>query len=335
MPASKNALLRYQTIDKCLCNRLREWTLQDLVGKCNEAMQEYCGTSVSVRSVQKDIEFMRSDSPGYGAPIMVYDRKYYTYADPDYSITKTPVSAQDLKKLNEAILILKQMAGFESFTGLEDVVCRLEDRAHSLDKAAASVVFFERNDQLRGLEYLPILYQAIVQKKVLRLQYHSFKARQPYTYLFSSYALKEFRNRWFVFGWHEKAKYVVNFALDRIESAEIVDNEVFIENDEFNPATYFNEFIGVTKLDGGVQTVRFEASRAEAPYIRTKPLHHSQRMVERKQDGSVIFEIDVIINQELIRELMGYAEGVKVLAPERLARTIRNKFLVGLNQYTP
>lgn len=172
-----------------------------------------------------------------------------------------------------------------------------------------------------------------MQKKVLRIQYHSFKSRSPYTYLFSSYALKEFRNRWFVFGWHDKAKYVVNFALDRIESIEITDNENFIKNSNFNPTTYFNDFIGVTKMESGVQTVRFEASRNEAPYIRTKPLHHSQRIVERKADGTMVFEIDVIINPELIRELMSYAEGVKVLSPERLARTIRNKFLVGLNQY--
>lgn len=333
MPASKNALLRYRTIDECLCNRLQEWTLQDLVNRCNDAMIDYCGTSVSMRSVQKDIEFMRSDSPGYNAPIVVYNRKYYTYEDPNYSITKTPVSPQEIKKLNEAISILKQISGFESFTGLEDMICRLEDRAHSLGSSVGPVVYFERNEQLRGLHYLPTVYQAIVQKKVLSITYQSFKSRNAYHYFYSPYALKEFHNRWFVFGLHKKADHILNFALDRIESLEIVDNMDFIKNTDFNPETYFNDFIGVTKINDLVETVRFEANRKEAPYILTKPLHHSQRMVERKSDGNTIFEIDVIINQELIRELMGYAEGIRVLSPEHLQRTMRNKYLVGLSGY--
>ena len=31
MPANKNALIRYKTIDNCLRNRYRRWTLDDLV----------------------------------------------------------------------------------------------------------------------------------------------------------------------------------------------------------------------------------------------------------------------------------------------------------------
>lgn len=333
MPASKNALLRYQTIDKCLRNRLREWTLEDLVDKCNDAMMDYCGTSISMRSVQKDIEFMRSDSPGYNAPIVVYNRKYYTYEDPDFSITKTRLSEQELKKLNEAIMMLKQISGFECFTGLEDVVCRLEDRALTLEEAHSSVVLFERNDQLRGLHYLPLVYEAIVQKKVLRIKYRSFKAKKPYEYFYSPYILKEYRNRWFVFGLHPQADHILNFALDRIESLEIVDNKPFIENKGFIPEDYFRDIIGVTKIEDNVQTVRFEVMRGEAPYIITKPFHHSQRIIRKKPDGNILFEMNVVINQELIRDLFSYAESLRVLSPERLVRTMRNKFLLGLNLY--
>ena len=89
MPANKNALLRYKTIDKCLRNRARRWTLEDLVEACSDALYEYSGKDeyLSVRTIQLDIQRMRSDELGYNAPIVVRDRKYYTYEDPEYSIS--------------------------------------------------------------------------------------------------------------------------------------------------------------------------------------------------------------------------------------------------------
>ena len=94
MPANKNALIRYKTIDRCLSNRFRRWTLEDLVDECSMALREMEGMTkgVSVRTVQSDIQMMRSDKLGYNAPIEVYDLKYYRYSDPDYTITGMPLS---------------------------------------------------------------------------------------------------------------------------------------------------------------------------------------------------------------------------------------------------
>ena len=109
MPANKNALIRYKTIDACLRNRYRRWTLDDLVDACSDALYEMEGITkgVSVRTVQMDIQIMRSDKLGYNAPIEVYDRIYYRYADPDYSITDMPLSIDDCKLIKRAILLLK------------------------------------------------------------------------------------------------------------------------------------------------------------------------------------------------------------------------------------
>jgi hypothetical protein len=69
MPANKNALLRYKTIDNCLRNRQRRWTLQDLVDACSDALYDFEGIrkGISTRSVQLDIQMMRSDKLGYNA----------------------------------------------------------------------------------------------------------------------------------------------------------------------------------------------------------------------------------------------------------------------------
>ena len=111
MPANKNALIRYKTIDRCLRNRYRRWTLDDLVDACCDALYDMEGIAkgVCARTVQMDIQMMRSDKLGYNAPIIVYDKIYYTYADPDYSITEMPLSMDDCKLIKEAITLLGGM----------------------------------------------------------------------------------------------------------------------------------------------------------------------------------------------------------------------------------
>lgn len=71
MPANKNALIRYKTIDNCLRNKYRRWTIDNLVDACSDALYDMEGISkgVSLRTVQADLQIMRSDKLGYNAPI--------------------------------------------------------------------------------------------------------------------------------------------------------------------------------------------------------------------------------------------------------------------------
>ena len=83
MSSNKNALIRYKTIDRCLRNKYKKYTLEDLIEECSEALFEFEGKEayVSKRTIQLDIQNMRSEKFGYEAPIEVYDRKYYRYSD--------------------------------------------------------------------------------------------------------------------------------------------------------------------------------------------------------------------------------------------------------------
>ena len=65
----------------------------------------------------------------------------------------------------------------------------------------------------------------------------------------------------------------------------------------------------------------------------TKPIHASQKVLEQREDGSMVFQIKVIVNHELIRDLMAYSEGVRVLSPDNLVLTMREHFAQGLKQY--
>ncbi|GHT12605.1 WYL domain-containing protein [Bacteroidia bacterium] len=328
MPVNRNALIRYKTIDTCLRNRYRQWTLEDLIDACSDALYEFEGIDKGIckRTVQMDIQMMRSEKLGYNAPIVVYDNKFYKYDDSDYSITNTPLSEQDLKVMSEAVEVLRQFKGFSYFTGMTDIVSRLEDHVTSTRKKTVPVIDFEKNENLKGLEYLDAIYHAIVSKQTLLLKYRSFKARSASEVVFYPYLLKEYRNRWFVFGVMKKDKSLRNLALDRIHSLEPAINERFLENTFFNPATFFDDLVGVTKgLNSQTEKVRFWASRGEAPYIQTKPVHKTQQLMEWLVDGSAVFEINVVINQELQREFFGYADGVQILEPQHLVEFMKQK----------
>ena len=159
MAQNKNALIRYKTIDKCLQNRYRRWTLHDLIEACSDALYEYEGRDIAVskRSIQLDIQMMRSDKLGYNAPIIVYDKKYYKYEDENYSITNIPLTDDDMKVLTEAVVMLKQFKDFSLFSDLGAVIKKLEDKVYSENSDQADIIYLDKNEHLKGLEYLDIL----------------------------------------------------------------------------------------------------------------------------------------------------------------------------------
>lgn len=130
MPVNKNALIRYKTIDKCLRNRYRRWTIEDLVDACSDALYEMEGIDkgVSMRTVQGDIQIMRSDKLGYNAPIEVYENKFYRYADPEYSINENPLNAEDYDLMEKAVCLIGEIPENETAKELKSVLSKLKGK---------------------------------------------------------------------------------------------------------------------------------------------------------------------------------------------------------------
>lgn len=126
MPINKNALLRYKTIDRCLRNKYRRWTLDDLVEACSDALYEMEGIvrGVSMRTIQGDIHIMRSDKLGYNAPIEVYDNKFYRYADPDYSINDSPMEDDTYDLVIEALRMIRRREA-SSLEDMEEILQKI------------------------------------------------------------------------------------------------------------------------------------------------------------------------------------------------------------------
>lgn len=337
MPANKNALLRYKTIDNCLRNRQRRWTLQNIVDACSDALYDFEGIrkGISTRSVQLDIQMMRSDKLGYNAPIEVYDHKYYRYSDPNFSIMELPLSQTDYDKLAEAVDMLRQYADFDYFTELSDVIGRLQDTLAIAKNKRAPIVDFERNSNLMGLKFLNPLYNYIASKQTLTISYQPFNNPKPKNWVVWPYLLKEYRNRWFLFCTRVTDHKLFNLALDRMKSIEPNKEVAFQENSQFDPSTFFKDVIGVTKTrKTPLETVRFIANSEQAPYIETKPVHSSQMVLERNdEDGTVLFQCKVVLNFEFYALMLSYGPGVRIISPKCAVRTIRKMLNEASEQY--
>ncbi|MDE6794055.1 MAG: hypothetical protein K2J63_01970 [Muribaculaceae bacterium] len=133
MPINKNALLRYKTIDRCLRNKYRRWTLDDLVEACSDALYEMEGITrgVSVRTVQADIQIMRSDKLGYNAPIEVYDNKYYRYEDSDYSISASPITDETYELVVKAVRMIRHR-GVSSVEDIGDILEKVGEQLNAM-----------------------------------------------------------------------------------------------------------------------------------------------------------------------------------------------------------
>lgn len=327
MPVNRNALIRYRVIDSCLRNRYRTWSLEDLVDACSDALYEAEGVDkgVSRRTVQADIETMRSGKLGYEAPIVVVDKRYYTYQDRSFSIHKIPLDAQDIHLLSEISGLLRQFKGLNHYAELAEMVSKVEDKLHAQRSRSSPVVDFEKNEHLKGLEWLEPLRQAIVARRCVVITYQSFKAMNAAEMPFSAYLLKEYRNRWFVLGRaHKRGAPLLNLALDRIRTIHD-HHDTYRANEEIDLATYYSDVIGVTKTFAQrPTTVMFWVRADSVPYVQTKPLHPTQKVCREDADG-VIFSIQVIMNFELERELIGFGDDLKVLRPGILQRRIRER----------
>ncbi len=335
MSQNKNALIRYKTIDKCLQNQYRKWTLEDLMEACSEALFEYEGkeSSVSKRTTQLDIQLMRSEKLGYNAPIVVYDKKYYKYEDEEYTITDIPLTETDINVLTETVSMLKQFKDFSLFNDVSDILQRLEDKIYAEKSHTQPVIYLDKNENLKGLHFLDILYQAIIKKIVVVLTYKSFKSREPQQFIFHPYVLKEFNNRWFLIGKKKAAMPIVNLALDRIEAVDFDFSYPYAE-ENFNAENFYKDVIGVTvNLGQRVRNIHLWIDADNAPYVITKPFHHSQKIEEHQKGGSIVISLMLNINYEFERLIMGFGEGIEVLAPESLRQRIKEKYKKALKKY--
>jgi hypothetical protein len=130
----------------------------------------------------------------------------------------------------------------------------------------------------------------------------------------------------------KKNEPVLTLALDRIMAVHPSELP-YISPDNFNAESYFKDVIGVTVEENREpEKIVLYVSHKHANYIVTKPLHSSQKVIERDDHGMTI-ELMVQHNFELEKEILGMGEGMMVLAPEGLKRSIVGRLNEAIDHY--
>ncbi|EAR16653.1 helix-turn-helix transcriptional regulator [Robiginitalea biformata] len=335
MSINKNAIVRYHKLDECFSNPGKNYGIPELLEACNEALAELKGGSsgISRRQLYDDIAFMES-SQGWSIELeKTRDgrRVYYRYADPHFSIRNQMVNPMEAEQLRSAFLVLSRFKGMPQFEWIEEMQIRLED-ALGLKGSSKSIVGFETNPYLKGLNYFGRLFNAIINKQSLNIAYQGFRQERPSTFLFFPWYLKQYNSRWFLFGRNKEYDSIVNLALDRIQEIE-ESSHAFIENTSIDFDEYFEDIIGVTLFENQELTkIRLKVDISLAPYIKTKPLHGSQKIVDQTSNYA-IFSIEVLPNKELDSLLLSFGDKIEVLSPDGYREEIYVQLRNSLEHY--
>ena len=334
MSINKNALLRYQVLDRCFRNPGRKYFWQDLLEEINKALVEYNGpgSGIKRRQLFEDIKFMESDQ-GWAVPL---ERKkegrrvYYRYADNDFSISNQPLNENEVNQIEAAISVLSRFSGAPQFEAVQEMIPVLQDRL-GLKGTSREVISLESNIDLKGIERLSTFYDAIVNEQVLEVEYKDFKSEESSPIIFHPYYLKQYNNRWFVFGLNEELDIPTwNLALDRVEKITHTRNEY--RQSEIDWQDHFYDIVGVTKIPNReIQEIVLEFSEKSAPYVKTKPLHPSQKTEEK--DDKLIVKIKVIPNYELESLILSFGENVRVLGPDELQCKLQSRLKNAINDH--
>ena len=344
MSTNKFATIRYQALDRCFSNKHREFTIWDLVQACNDAIYEYSGDDkyrvdairdhddhegVKKRQIYNDIKYMESEA-GWSIELEKFrnsrNQQCYRYADTNFSINRRDLTSDEMDKLKETILMLNRFRGMPHFEWMQDVLTHLEDK-FKLRGTEKPVIGFDQNLDFTGLNLIEPLFGAITNKQPLFIHYHSNRGLN-FQWVIHPYYLKEFNNRWFLFGYCEEEMKITNLALDRIESYESAVSE-YRENTDIDFEEFFDDIVGVTippnaKLEHVI--LKFAPSRFH--YVQSKPIHLSQ-----KPHGENTIDIEVKVNRELESLIFSFGDDVEVLEPEWLRHRIVTRLSHAIDNY--
>lgn len=327
MATNKHAIIRYQTLDKCFRNPGRKYFIEDLVDACSNAIYEFTGSDSGIkrRQILEDIKFMES-MHGWTIPLArIRDghRVFFRYEDRSFSINNQPLNETEENQLKEALLTLSRFKGMPQFEWVDEISARL-DSGLGLSHHSEKIIEFDQNNFLKGLEFITPIYNAILYKKAINIEYQSFKQETAQTIVFHSYFLKQYNNRWYVFGKNDASQFIINLALDRIIAIE--ESKIkYVPNNTIDFNEYFEDIVGVTlSNEAKVEKVVIQVSNELLPYIKTKPIHGSQKLKEQDKTHALV-TLDLIPNYELESLILSFGEGVQVLTPISLRDKIRNR----------
>ena len=175
-----------------------------------------------------------------------------------------------------------------------------------------------------GAEFAQTVVDAMQQNRVLFVDYKPFQSEKFELYL-QPYAMRVYNQRWYVVGRFKESGSIRNIALDRILRMEITD-EAFSLPEDFDASDYYAHTVGIFVNEAlKPQRVVLRTYGVSTEYMRSVPLHHSQREIATNGNESSDFEYHLNLTPELTSKLLSKGDWVEVLEPKELREKVKEQ----------
>jgi predicted DNA-binding transcriptional regulator YafY len=321
MPLNKNAYQRYIVIDSLLRNKMRPYpTMQELIAACNERLS----IDTKLNTIQKDIERMKMPPPdGFNAPIY-YERyhKGYMYTDPDFKIGNLDLTDADIASIRESLALVQSIGAGridEKFGhAMQKVLATVAEAFDQPQRNAASYLQTMSPPISRGFAHFELFSRACRERIPLSFVHYGYKKRRFTVVELHPFLIKEFDNKWYLFGYSEKHKEVRHFGFDRIYSPLLL-NKPFARFDQQATFDLLAHAYGVFPIpDKKKQRITLEVSSLITHYFEAYPIHNSQQ-IKKHEDGTAQITLELVPTIELARLILWHGYHVQQIAPKWFA----------------
>ena len=182
-----------------------------------------------------------------------------------------------------------------------------------------------------GHMYLTEVMEAMTENLEVVMEYHKYTSDESETLTIWPYAVKEFAKRWYIIAYCKEREGLRVYGLDRVKSMEVTGKK-FRMKAGFDVDELFATSFGIYLPGGKGQIITFKCSENEAKFLRDLPLHSSQEEV-RKDGDSVIFNIFVCPDKNLIMEVCKHGSRIEILSPTEVRDAVREELKKALAQY--
>tara|TARA_R110001583_G_scaffold137579_3_gene289193 strand:- start:100 stop:1098 length:999 start_codon:yes stop_codon:yes gene_type:complete len=320
MANSKHAHLRYNILDNCFRNK--SYGFEELLRILNEGIAElYPGEEISERTLRDDIKVFRDKKEGFDAPLPEGIREY-KYSDANFTIAQRPLQKYEQYLIEAAQQLLSRFENHPKYNKLAEALIKFQDEEEQ-ENDAKKILFYDHNEEYKGIKHLKPLYLAIKKKQALQIIYKGFQDKESTIFEFHPHILKQYNRRWFVFGYNKTAKrWQHSIPLDeRLISFETLEDIDYLESD-IDWDVFFRTMVGVRRVNENVERVVVRFHNGRENYFKTKPFQPDyEEFFDVDKQDQVWFE--TIINKELVQQLLSYGQELEVLEPEQLKMQMR------------
>ena len=166
-----------------------------------------------------------------------------------------------------------------------------------------------------GEQYLPVILEALKKNTLLEMTYQSFWRDEANTFTVEPYCLKAFKQRWYLVARSPYYDKIMIYALDRVRELEATDLH-FDYPEDFDAKAYFEDCFGIiADQNYDVETVKLKVAAGQANYLRSLPLHPSQKEIESNDEYS-IFTVRLRPTFDFRQEILMMGSDIEVLEPQ-------------------